>query len=785
MRRAATAARALTRQTFTAVRQVSAPHLAACTTASVRRSFSEGPPAPADEARLSETFLSGTAAQYLEELYLDWTEDPSSVHPSWNAYFKGLAAGAPPGAAHCKPGDAPVPTGGGGSEILSLQQLVRAYQHTGHSDADLDPLGVRQVPMRTRARAPRARCPSTAWQSRAHATGMSSERKPRIKQLTECARAVFLFWQADITLHDASGTQLESLNPATYGWSDADLTKSFNLGSSVSSGYLAAGELTLGEVMQKLKHTYTSKIGFEFMHLQSRSVVNWFRDRVERYPMYEMDVEKKKLILERLMDATLFEEFLATKYANDKRFGLEGCEALIPGMKALIDSSADYGVEAVVIGMPHRGRLNVLTQVMEKPMEALFSEFAGSNATDEGSGDVKYHLGTSIDRKTRNGKTVHMSLAANPSHLEAVNPVIAGKARAIAREKAKEATGSNFATQTAVCEHGLKAVMPICLHGDAAFAGQGVVYETMGMCELPCYANGGTVHVIVNNQIGFTTDPRFSRSTPYCCDLGKTYNAPIFHVNGDDPEAVVFVAELAAEWRATFQKDVIIDIVCYRRNGHNEQDQPSFTSPGMYEVISKHATGLDIYSDRLISEGVVTPEYVDQEKERINGVFEEAFVRSTSEGYQDESMWMESRWTKFKNAYEPGMPTGCDEETLKEVGIATTVMPEGFTLHKSLERIMKVRRKTVEQGAEMDFATAEAMAFGTLLKEGYHVRLSGQDVQRGTFSHRHALVHDQVSAAPPARPACLPACLPACFSRVPPAPAPRCMQAHMLDLSGL
>ena len=270
---------------------------------------------------------------------------------------------------------------------------------------------------------------------------MSSERKPRIKQLTECARAVFLFWQADITLHDASGTQLESLNPATYGWSDADLTKSFNLGSSVSSGYLAAGELTLGEVMQKLKHTYTSKIGFEFMHLQSRSVVNWFRDRVERYPMYEMDVEKKKLILERLMDATLFEEFLATKYANDKRFGLEGCEALIPGMKALIDSSADYGVEAVVIGMPHRGRLNVLTQVMEKPMEALFSEFAGSNATEEGSGDVKYHLGTSIDRKTRNGKTVHMSLAANPSHLEAVNPVIAGKARAIAREKAKEATG--------------------------------------------------------------------------------------------------------------------------------------------------------------------------------------------------------------------------------------------------------------------------------------------------------------------------------------------------------
>eukprot|EP01043_Picozoa_sp_COSAG02_P067851 COSAG02_NODE_11055_length_1804_cov_1.415836_2_plen_484_part_01 len=478
-------------------------------------------------------------------------------------------------------------------------------------------------------------------------------------------------WQADITLLENAGTQLDSLDPKTYGWTDTDMAKTFNMGSSVSSGYLGAGDVTLGELLQKLKHTYAGSIGFEFMHLQSRSVVNWFRDRVERYPMYQMDADKKKLILERLMDATLFEEFLATKYANDKRFGLEGCEALIPAMKALIDSSAEQGVESVVIGMPHRGRLNVLTQVMEKPMEALFAEFAGSNATDEGSGDVKYHLGTTIDRKTRSGKTVHMSLAANPSHLEAVNPVIAGKARAVAREKAKDATGANFATQTAVAEHGFKAVMPICLHGDAAFAGQGVVYETMGMCELPCYSNGGTVHVIVNNQIGFTTDPRFSRSTPYCCDLGKTYNAPIFHVNGDDPEAVVFVAELAAEWRSTFQKDVIIDIVCYRRNGHNEQDQPSFTSPLMYKTISQHPTGLQIYADKLIAEGVVTPEYVEEEKARINGTFEEAFVRSTTEGYEDEGMWIESRWTKFKNTYEVNMPTGCDEDILREVGVAT------------------------------------------------------------------------------------------------------------------
>ena len=540
---------------------------------------SEAPPAPADAARLSETFLSGTAAQYLEEIYLDWLEEPNSVHPSWNAYFKGLAAGAPPGSAHSKPGETPVASGPATSEMFAIQQLVRAYQAVGHNDAGLDPLGVRQ---------------------------------------------------ADITLQAAAGTKLQSLDPATYGWTDADMGKRFNLGSSVSSGYLGAGEITLGDLVKKLQHTYAGTIGYEIMHLQSRSVINWFRDRVERYPMYQFDVDKKKLILERLMDSTLFEEFLATKYANDKRFGLEGCEALIPGMKALIDASAEQGVDSVVIGMPHRGRLNVLTQVMEKPMEALFAEFAGSNATDEGSGDVKYHLGTSVNRQTRSGKTVHMSLAANPSHLEAVNPVIAGKARAVAREKAREATGASYATQTAVAEHGFKAVMPICLHGDAAFAGQGVVYETMGMCELPCYSNGGTVHIIVNNQIGFTTDPRFSRSTPYCCDLGKTYNAPIFHVNGDDPEAVVFVAELAAEWRATFQKDVIIDIVCYRRNGHNEQDQPSFTSPLMYKTIGEHPTGLQVYADKLIAEGSVTPEYVEQEKARINGKFEEAFIRCAS-----------------------------------------------------------------------------------------------------------------------------------------------------------
>jgi len=585
---------------------------------------------------------------------------------------------APPGTAHDIPGAFYLPSSSMGSEleeILSVQAMVRSYQVSGHRVANLDPLGIRQA--------------------------------------------------------DLSDDVPVGLSYEDYGWTDKDLEKEFEMTSSVSTGYLGKGSFKLGGLVKSLNHTYCSSIGFEFMHLQSRTVVNWFRDRVEHHPMFAYSPAQKKLVLERLMDAEIFEQFLQTKFANDKRFGLDGCEALIPGMKALIDSSVDMGVMNVVIGMPHRGRLNVLTQVMQKPMEAIFCEFAGRNdGDDEGSGDVKYHLGTSVDRKTRSGKMVHLSLAANPSHLEAVNPVVAGKTKAMQQSD----SGSDP----------LKSTMSVLLHGDAAFAGQGVVYETFGFSELPDYATGGTVHIIVNNQIGFTTDPRFSRSTPYCCDLGKSYNAPIFHVNGDDPEAVVFTCNLAAEWRQTYHKDVIVDIICYRRHGHNEQDQPMFTQPLMYGHIAKHPTPVQIYSQKLIKENIVTQEYVDMETERIQGQFEDAFQRSVN--YKpDTDTWMESRWTKFKNVYRRNEATGVSIDTLTNVGNSSCVYPMGFVVHRSLDRILKARAKTVDSGKGIDFGTAEAMAFGSLLLQGVHVRLSGQDVQRGTFSHRHAMLHHQDS----------------------------------------
>lgn len=652
---------------------------------------------PVDPVRLSETFLSGMSAAYLEDLYLDWLENPDSVHPSWRSYFRSLRAGAPPGSAHAVPdGSVVVPAAGAGAleDILSVQAMVRSFQMSGHSVANLDPLGIRQV-----------RTLGPGW---------------------SCVDAELTLVPAQADLSDDVPV---GLSHGDYGWSEADLDKKFEMSSSVSTGYLGKGGFRLGDLVESLNHTYCGTIGFEFMHMQSRTVVNWFRDRVENFPMFTYSDAQKRLILERLMDAELFEQFLKTKFANDKRFGLDGCEALIPGMKALIDSSVDLGVQSIVIGMPHRGRLNVLTQVMQKPMEQVFCEFAGRNVGDsDGSGDVKYHLGTSVDRQTRSGKTVHLSLVANPSHLEAVNPVVEGKTKAM---QYYEQEGDPHKTH-----------MCVLLHGDAAFAGQGVVYETFGFSELPDYATGGTVHLIVNNQIGFTTDPRFSRSTPYCCDLGKSYNAPIFHVNGDDPEAVVFVCNLAAEWRQTYHKDVIVDIICYRREGHNEQDQPMFTQPLMYGHIAKHPTPVQIYSQKLIQEGVVTQDHVDAETKRIQDRFESSF-QASADYEEDANAWLESRWTKFKNAYARNESTGISADVLTEVGVKSCEYPAGFVVHKSLDRILKARAKTVNNGAGIDFGTAEAMAFGSLLLDDVHVRLSGQDVQRGTFSHRHAMLHDQ------------------------------------------
>lgn len=475
-------------------------------------------------------------------------------------------------------------------------------------------------------------------------------------------------------------------------------------------------------------------IGVQYVHIPDREKCDWLRERIETPEPFKYSVEEKRTILDRLIWSDSFERFISSKYPNEKRFGLEGGESLIPGVKTMIDRSVDHGVNSITIGMPHRGRLNVLANVIRRPIEGILHQFAGKEDNDaEGGGDVKYHLGANYVRPTPNGKKVSLSLVANPSHLEAEDPVVLGKTRAL----------QDFAGDS---KH--ETSMALLMHGDAAFAGQGVVYETMGMYNLPNYATGGTIHIIVNNQIGFTTDPRFARSTPYPSDIAKAIDAPIFHVNGDDAEAVTFVCQLAADWRMKFKKDVVIDLVCYRKHGHNETDQPSFTQPRMYNAISKQETTLNQYAKQLADEGSFSQKDIEEHKSWVWSLLEE-FSEKSKNYTPGEREWLSSAWEGFPSPKElreqilDHKDTGVKEETLKQVGTAVGSYPEDFKVHKNLGRILKQRVKTIEDGAGIDMSTAEALAFGTLTLEGNYVRVSGQDVERGTFSQRHAVLHDQ------------------------------------------
>jgi len=503
-------------------------------------------------------------------------------------------------------------------------------------------------------------------------------------------------------------------------------------------------KLPLREILKRLEHTYCRSIGAEFMFINSLEQCNWIRQKLETPDVMNFDLETKRLILARLSRAAGLESFLARKWSSEKRFGLEGCEMLIPAMKQVIDKSTQFGVESVIMGMPHRGRLNVLANVCRKPLEQIFSQFAALEATDDGSGDVKYHLGTYIERLNRvTNKNIRLAVVANPSHLEAVDPVVQGKTRAEQFYR-----GDNEG----------KKVMSLLLHGDAAFCGQGVVFETFHLSDLPDYTTHGTIHIVANNQIGFTTDPRHSRSSPYCTDVARVVNAPIFHVNADDAEAVMHVCNIAAEWRATFHKDVVIDLVCYRRNGHNEIDEPMFTQPLMYRKIRSTKPVLDKYAEKLITEGVVTGDEYKQVKEKYERICEEAHTAAkqvTNIKYKD---WLDSPWSGFFEGKDPMMvsPTGVHEETLVHIGKRFSSPPPNaaeFVIHKGLERILKSRLEMVENRV-VDWALGEAMSFGSLLKEGIHVRLSGQDVERGTFSHRHHVLHHQKVDKATYRPLC-------------------------------
>jgi len=651
------------------------------------RPFSAAPPPPPGNPEPSA--LSGTAGSYMEEMYECWTRDPKSVHASWDAYFRGSQYIAPPTVGAVSKNQLPlaalVPAFAGAAGAaqpsskvidahLAVQATIRSYQVRGHLAAKTDPLKM---------------------------TTLSPDD----------ARKLII---RSVTVQDADMDEVYQLPATTW------------IGGKEKA-------LPLREIIDRLEKVYCGSIGAEFMHIHNLDQVNWIRERLESPGSLELDNDEKRILLARLSRATGFESFLSRKFVSEKRFGLEGVEMMIPCMKAIIDESTRYGVESVVMGMPHRGRLNVLANVCRKPLDQILTQFAGLEAADEGSGDVKYHLGTYIERLNRaTNKNIRLALVANPSHLEAVDPVVEGKVRAEQFYRGDQEG---------------KKVMSMLLHGDAAFAGQGVVYETMHMSELPDYTTRGTIHIVANNQIGFTTDPRYSRSSPYCTDVGRVVNAPIFHVNADDPEACMHVARIAAQYRATFHKDVVIDIIGYRLHGHNEIDEPMFTQPTMYGIIKKHKNVLDIYSQKLIDEGVSTREEIDAVIKKYEGICEEAFQKSKETKQVYHKYWLDSPWSGFFEGKDPltANPTGVHEETLTHIGKRCASGPPNasdFKIHRGIERILKTRMEMVEK-REVDWALAECMAFGSLMKDGIHVRLSGQDVERGTFSHRHHVLHHQ------------------------------------------
>ncbi len=673
----------------------------------------------ANAAFARTSFLYGGNAAYIEDLYARYESDPNSVQAEWQEFFKALkddgaaVVKSARGASWQRPNWPLRPNGdlvaaldgqwaetekkigerisakaqASGVELspTGVQQatrdsihalmLIRAFRIRGHLHAKLDPLGLQQEPNE------------------------------------------------------------EELDPRTYGFTDADLDRKIFLDKVLGLEFAS-----MREIVAILRRTYCQTLGVEFMHISDPAQKSWIQERIEgRDKEITFTREGKRAILNKLIEAEGFEKFLDVKYTGTKRFGLDGGEALIPALEQIIKRGGNLGVQEIVLGMPHRGRLNVLTQVMGKPHRALFHEFKGGSATPdeiEGSGDVKYHLGASSDREFDNNK-VHLSLTANPSHLEIVDPVTLGKVRA-----KQDQHGAKPDERT--------MVLPLLIHGDAAFAGQGVVAECFGLSGLKGYRTGGSLHFIVNNQIGFTTYPRYSRSSPYPSDVAKMIEALILHVNGDDPEAVVFAAKVATEYRQQFQKPVVIDMWCYRRFGHNEGDEPSFTQPLMYKKIRSLPTTQEIYSKKLVAEGVVTEGEVEKMRAdwraRLDAEFEAA------QGYKpNKADWLDGRWTGFKPAKDADDPrrgnTGVAAETLREIGEKITKVPEGFKVHRTIQRFLENRHKSIETGQGIDWATAEALAFGSLLLEGHRVRLSGQDSERGTFSQRHSVLFDQDTEA--------------------------------------
>jgi 2-oxoglutarate dehydrogenase E1 component len=661
------------------------------------------------------SFLYGANAPYIEDLYARYEADPKSVDAEWHSFFQSLkddprdVIESADGPSWRRP-DWPPP---------QRSELISAL------DGDWTEVG---------------KALGTKVKAQAQTKGVELSTADVERATRDSIRALMLIraYRARGHFHanlDPLGLQPpndeEELNPGTYGFGEADFDRPIFLDKVLG---LEFG--TIRQIVGILRRTYCQTLGVEFLHISDGAQKGWIQERIEG-PDKEITFtrEGKRAILNKLVEAEGFEKFCDVKFTGTKRFGLDGAESMIPALEQIIKRGGALGVQQIVMGMAHRGRLNVLAQVMGKPHRAIFHEFKGGSSTPneiEGSGDVKYHLGASSDREFDDNK-VHLSLTANPSHLEIVDPVVLGKVRA-----KQDQLGATREDRT--------MVMPLLIHGDASFAGQGVVSECFGLSGLRGHRTGGSVHFIVNNQIGFTTNPRYSRSSPYPSDVAKMIEAPIFHVNGDDPEAVVFAAKVATEFRQKFQKPVVIDMFCYRRHGHNEGDEPSFTQPLMYKAIAKHPTSLEIYSEKLIGEGVVTPADVEKMKadwrNRLDAELE------AGQSYRaNKADWLDGRWSGFKTGGDTEDPrrgkTGVDIAELKEIGDKITTLEPGFHLHRTLLRFIESRRKAIDSGQNIDWATGEALAICSLLLDGHRVRLSGQDSERGTFSQRHSVLIDQ------------------------------------------
>jgi len=640
------------------------------------------------------SFLAGMNSEFINEFYADYISDPKSLPEGWKNFFDGLSEDE-----KLVFDDLKGPSWSPGKKNIKFKKKSEDKKDFKEKNAEVDLKSIKQASKDS----VRAIMLIRAYRIRGH---LIANLDPLSIQKKE---------------------EHPELRPETYGFKKSDFTRKIFL-----DGVLGLQYADLNQILDILKRTYSSTIGYEFMHMGDPEEKAWIRDRIEGPEKNIIFTENgKKAILNKIIHAEGFEKYLHVKFVGTKRFGLDGGEALIPALEQIIKKGGNLGAKEIKIGMPHRGRLNVLANVMGKSYRAIFSEFFGksSSSKKDFEGDVKYHLGASSNRDF-DGNNVHISLTDNPSHLEAVNPVVLGQVRA---------------KQFFHKDKNRKKVIPVLMHGDAAFAGQGIVAECFAMSGLPGHNIGGTIHIIVNNQIGFTTAPRFARSSPYPSDVAKIAQAPIFHVNGDDPEAVVHCAKIATEYRQKFNRDVVIDMVCYRRFGHNEGDEPSFTQPIMYKKIKSHPTTLTLYGQKLSQEGLISESELQKNKTNFKNWLENEFNHSKS--YKSELKWFDGVWSRFK----PGLGkdkrgvSGVDNRLLKDVGTKISTIPANFSAHKTLKKIFDLRNQNIQKGNSIDWATAESLAFGTLLTEGFSVRLSGQDSGRGTFSQRHAVLRNQDS----------------------------------------